>query len=95
MKIPLETKNKISDDIKNNVNIKEIMNTYNISRATIFRIKKDIINEKVNETVNNESSNNDNETEENKTEENKTEVNNTEEEEEEDKETVNNNFNIE
>jgi Mor family transcriptional regulator len=48
-KISLETKNKISEDFKNNISIKDIMNKYNISRASVFRIKKDITNEKVNE----------------------------------------------
>ena len=61
-KIPLETKNKISEDLKNNVSLKDIMKTYNVSRATIFRIKKDNIIEKITETTNNETDN-DNETE--------------------------------
>ena len=61
-KIPLEKKHKIIEDLKNNVNIKEIINTYNISKSTLFRIKKEIENEKVNETepeINEIESNND------------------------------------
>jgi hypothetical protein len=36
-KLSLEIKNKIIEDLKNNVCVKEVMNNYNISRATIFR----------------------------------------------------------
>ena len=61
MKITLETKNKIIEDLKNNLSVKDIMNNYNISRASIFRIKKEIIKneqESNNEKSNIEKSNN-------------------------------------
>jgi hypothetical protein len=95
-KISSEIKNKIIDDLKNNVNFKEIMNTYNISRATVFRIKKDINNEKITETTNNETEDNDNETEDKEITINESEDKETVEDinSEDDKETVNN-FNIE
>ena len=61
MKIPLETKNKIIDDLKNNVSVIDIINKYKVSKATVFRIKKE--NKTVNnniETSNNETEYNDN-----------------------------------
>jgi hypothetical protein len=39
-KLSLETKNKISEDLKNNVSIIDIINKYKVSKATVFRIKK-------------------------------------------------------
>ena len=41
MKINLELRNKISIDLQNNIPYKDIMNKYNISRASVFRIKKE------------------------------------------------------
>ena len=60
MKIPLETRNKISEDLKNNVSVIDIINKYKISKATVSRIKKENVIEKITETTNNETTNNDN-----------------------------------
>ena len=95
-KLSLETRNKITIDLQNNINYKDIMNTYNVSRATVFRIKKENITEKITETTNNETEDDDNETEDkeitiNETEDKQTEEDNNSEDE---KSTVNQ-FNIE
>jgi hypothetical protein len=47
MKLSQEIKNQILEDLKNNVLIKDIVSKYNVSRASIFRIKKDLINESI------------------------------------------------
>ena len=69
MAINNETKNKIINDINNNIPLKQIIEIYKISKPTYFRIKKQI-NKTNNETLNNETENNiENDTE--------TEINNT------------------
>jgi len=100
VKLNQDIKNKIFEDFKNDLSVKDIMTNYNISRATIFRLKKEF-HKIQSETSNNETINNDNETEDNneisnnQISNNETEEENNEEEINEDDKETENNFNIE
>jgi hypothetical protein len=56
MKISQELRENIINDLKNNVSLSDIMNKYNVSKATIYRMRKIIESE--NEDTNNNISNN-------------------------------------
>ena len=102
-KLSQDILNKIIENLKNNINIKDIMKEFNLSRATIYRIKKEKLNNNetlINETIvktedetNNETEDQtNNETEDNNETENDT--NNVSEENNISEENKNNDFNI-
>ena len=57
VKLNQDIKNKIFEDFKNDLSVKDIMTNYNISRATIFRLKKEF--HKIQYESNNETEDND------------------------------------
>ena len=61
MKLSEKNKQEIIENLNNNVSIKDICDKYFVSKATIYRLKKEILNNEVsnNEVSNNEISNND------------------------------------